>query len=408
MTAEPDSDRPRVPGTHPGPGPWRRSGRPGPAKILFVLLLAALLVLIVLEIAVRFTAPEAPWLPARYVELSEDLPELDELVAEAGWGPGDPPRYYPEYLYAAAPVEGEHINFTAYYSARLTPDSVPLAEAEHIVWAFGGSTLENTETTDSLSIANTWARVFNERLGPTHVKNFGTGGFFSSLELIKFQRLLREVPAAERATLAVFYDGYNDAVYGFQYGAGSMQGDLSLKLRALVERRYGTLWAYSSSRLLQRASQLWARTAVPMLDQWLFPLGEPRGDAANLAATVRVYTDNAQMIKASCRMFGIRCLFVLQPLLMTKQPLSALEREVLDALEAHRRFGPEGVEFVRGFYAGVAAVLGDDPDFIDASRILDGREAADFYDIGHLGALSPPVVGELTAVLLLGSLQDGL
>jgi hypothetical protein len=98
--------------------------------------------------------------------------------------------------------------------------------------------MENTETTDRLTIANTWARIFNDSLGPTHVKNFGTGGYFSSYELIKFQKLLREVPKSELPTMAIFYDGYNDAMNGFQYGPGRLQSDLSLKLQALVEQDY--------------------------------------------------------------------------------------------------------------------------------------------------------------------------
>lgn len=63
-------------------------GSPRSRKVLLALLLAALVVVIVLEIALRLTGSAAPWLPARYVELSEDLPELDELIAEAGWYDG--------------------------------------------------------------------------------------------------------------------------------------------------------------------------------------------------------------------------------------------------------------------------------------------------------------------------------
>jgi hypothetical protein len=360
--------------------------------------------LLALELASRLTTPESPWLNPRYVRLSEAYPELDALIADAEWGPGGAARYYEEFLYAKKPSTSAHVTFTEYYSARLTPSSVPLGRAEHIVWAFGGSTMENSETTDSLTIANTWARRFNRALGPTHVKNFGTDSFFSSYELIKFQKLLREVPADERPTVALFYDGYNDAVYGYQYGAGRMQGDLSYKLQALVERRHATLWVYATSAILSRWSRLWELTGRRLVDRAFSPRTWQPG-AADLDASLAVYEYNVRMIDATCAAFGIRCFFILQPLLITKTPLEPTEQEAFDALLRHPRLGPEGVQFVRDFYTGAAERLRENAGFIDASRILEGDPRGHFYDIGHLGALSPPLVGERIADLVLARLD---
>lgn len=378
---------------------FRTTGRR--RRQLVYLVIVALAGLIALEVAARIISRGPRWLNPRYVELSRGFAELDALIADAGWGPGDPPRYYDEFLYAPAPVSTGHVTFTDYYSARRTPDSVSLPDAEHIVWTFGGSTMENTETTDSLTIANTWARVFNRELGPTHVKNFGAGGFFSSYELIKFQKLLRDVPDDERPTMAIFYDGYNDAEFGFQYGPGQIQKDLSLKLQALVEHRHLALWTYSFSRLLERGSRLWELTGARFFERALFPLGEPRADAENLVAAVRVYTSNVKMLRATCEAFEIRCFFVLQPLLLTKAPLTPVEQETLAALEAHARFGPDGIRFVRAFYAEVATRLDGEEAFIDASGVLNGRAEPDFFDPGHVGALTPPIVGERIAALML-------
>jgi hypothetical protein len=356
--------------------------------------------LIALEAAARLVTRRAQWLNPRYVELSAGFEELDALIEDV-YSRGGRTGYYDEFLYAPPQKATRHVNFTAYYSARHTPDSVPLDAAEHIVWTFGGSTMENTETTDSLTIANTWARVFNRELGPAHVKNFGAGGFFSSYELIKFQKLLREVPDAERPTISIFYDGYNDAEFGFQYGPGRLQKDLSLKLQALVQGRHLVLWAYASSQMLSRHSRLWQRTGARAVEAGLFPLPQPDPSAENLAAAVRIYVDNVRMIRATCEAFAIRCLFILQPLVVTKTPLAAIEQEALDWLEGHPRFGPEGTRFIRTFYSEAARLLADEPAFIDASHILNGRVEADFYDLGHVGATTPPVIGERTASLIL-------
>jgi hypothetical protein len=298
-----------------------------------------------------------------------------------------------------------HINFSDYYSARWTPDSVPLSQAEHVVWTFGGSTMENTETTDSLTIANTWAKIFNASLGPTHVKNFGAGGYFSSYELIKFQKLLREVPESELPTLVVFYDGYNDALNGFQYGPGRMQRDLSLKLQALVEQDHFTTGTYAISQALSQYSKLWERTAARLVMYLLFPLPEPNANIANLAGAVHIYTSNVRMIQATCQAFEIHCFFVLQPLIVTKKPLSQEEQAVLNELEAHPSFGPEGTRFIRGFYDMAIQDLASEEHFVDASHILDGRTESDFYDPGHVGAQSPPVIGEKIAHLILARLR---
>jgi hypothetical protein len=357
----------------------------------FILLLGASAAEVVTRVVVR-----PRWANPVYVEISRDFDDLEALMEDAQKTYGTL-MYFDHFLYATAPVATAHVNFTDYYSARLTPDSVALSQADHIIWAFGGSTLENTETTDTLTIANTWGRVFNRTLAPTHVKNFGTGGFSSSYELIKFQKLLREVEESEIPDLAIFYDGFNDALLGFQYGAGRMQGDLSLKLQAMIERKDLMISTYSLSRMLSRYSKFWERTGARVVESLLVPLPRLPADSGNLDATIRVYASNVRMIRATCDSFQIRCFFVLQPLLVTKTPLSELEREVLSGLEAHPRFGPEATRFVRNFYAGVVREFGGSEDFVDASHILDRRTQSDFYDLGHTSALTSPVIGDAIA-----------
>ena len=366
-----------------------------------------LVVLMTLEAAARITAHDMPWLNSRYVTMSQGFPDLDSLIADAGWGPSAGGlKYYDDFLYSARPATKKHITFTNYYSSRHTPDSVPLETADHIVWTFGGSTMENTETTDRLTIANVWARMFNEALGPTHVKNFGVGGFSSSNELVKFQKLLRVVPTEERPTIAVFYDGYNDAVHGFRYGAGSIQRDLALKLQALVEGDHLKLSLYASSNLLASGSKLWERTGKPAIDHLLFPLGAPNiDDPENLTRTVQTYVENVRMIDATCDAFAIACVFVLQPLLLTKAPLAIIEQQALKALTSHPRMGPDAVHFVRNFYSEATNILSDHDGFVDASNILNGNPKPFFYDIGHTGALAAPIIGELVGTRVLARLR---
>jgi hypothetical protein len=353
---------------------------------------------LLLEITARIITRGPRWANPYYVEISKDFNELNQLLGDIQKAQQHGlPKYYQEFLYASSPFQSVHLNYTNYYSSRLVPDSAPLNEAENIIWTFGGSTMQNEETTDDLTIANTLAKMFNRALGPTHVKNFGVGGFFSSYELIKFQKLLREVPESELPTMVIFYDGYNDSVFSFLYGAGSMVRHLSLKLQALVEHKDLSLSTYSFSRMISRHSRFWERTGHRFIEYALFPPVAFQRDDENLDATVRVYTSNMKMIVAICDAFDIACFFVLQPLIATKSPLTDLEKQVLEKL----KIGPEGVRYVRKFYEKVRKKMADNEHFIDASNLLNGRVRSDFYDIGHTSAETSPVIGQKISNMIL-------
>lgn len=372
-------------------------------RILYVSILLVTCVLVVEGVA-RFLTRGPKHLSPLYLEMSQGFEHLDALI-EDGQKLADAPTYYEEFLYGPTPVASMHINITDYYSARWAPDSVPLAESEHIIWAFGGSTLQNTETTDSLTIANTWAKIFNRELGPTHVKNFGTGGFATSYELIKFQKLLRQVKHAELPTIAIFYDGYNDAAQGFQNGVSNIPKNISLKLEALIEHDNLAIATYTFSKWLSSFSRFWEQTGARAIQHVLFTLPAPPKNGHNLEATVRIYISNVKMIRSICETFQIRCFFVLQPLLVTKKPLTELEQSVLSSMEEHPRWGRQGTQFVRQFYDRVTKDLSASAHFVDGSHILDGRAQSDYYDLGHTGAQTPPIIGEKIAHEILARLQ---
>lgn len=366
----------------------------------FLLGLMMILVCLLVAEGVARLVSGPTWVNPYYSEMSKGFALLDELNADKQHMFAQGQKYYDEFLYGTAPVSLTHVNFTDYYSARSTPDSVPLSQAENIVWTFGGSTMMNTETTDELTIANTLAVEFGKVLGPTHVKNFGEGSFFSSYELIKFQKLLREVPEDEMPTMVLFYDGYNDAHHSFLFGAGNMQRDLSLKLQSLVEGKYLTLWTYALSQKASQLSKLWETTGGRFVQYTLFPPAKTQGSNDNLEAGVRVYLSNVKMIEASCEAYDINCFFILQPLIVTKTPLTPLEQEVL----ANLKIGAGGIDFVRRFYKNARRSMEGNDLFIDASHIMNGRTESDFYDLGHTAATTPPFIGKRIASMVLDRL----
>lgn len=309
-------------------------------------------------------------------------------------------KYYDYFLYGRAPQTTETMVFTDYYSARRVPASEPAAASNTIIWLFGGSTMENNEVPDDRTAAN----ILTQRLKQSGIRatvyNFGTSSFQSSLELIKFQDLLRRVSPKERPAVAVFYDGYNDSYYGFKAGAGNIQGDLSAKMGALITRQDGRLILYHASEWLARYSVFWERVAAWRISARLF--GKPKldGSPQNLAQTVSTYLANQRMIRATCKEYNIRCLFVLQPMLCTKMNLTAVEQDILGKQFAGL------VPFTRDFYSQVRQAAGKNADFVDLSGLLNDSKEWDFYDIGHITPASSGKIGERLAEPLIKACRE--
>jgi hypothetical protein len=369
-------------------------------KVLFWFKYVAILivsVIVLLEVASRIIVPHGRENPL-YLEMSTALPELQDLLRDKKSFTDQ--RYYDYFVYSVKPGKSKTMSFDGYGSARRTPDSFSEADADTRIWTFGGSTMQNMETTDRLTIANSIARR-HKRLGlRSHVSNFGAGSFQSSLELIKFTTILARTDESRKPDVVVFYDGFNDSNHAYLFGAGRMQADISGKISALVENRPLVMLAYGSSQLLADYSRLWRLYGAPIVaSQLLFPSPPRNASSANLEKAVDIYLQNIQMERAVCASIEATCLFVLQPLLVSKQGLSRLEQDALATLESDR------VNFVRAFYQNVRDRTVDQEDFIDASHILDYSDRNDFYDLGHTSALSSSYIGEWIADAIIAHLK---
>lgn len=358
---------------------------------ILIVLVTALLFLAGAEAYYRI--PEDILAPPRkgslkyWHRLLEDLPEPErhQFLRDRAGLPGN--IFYNYDLYATAPYLSDTITFTGYHSARLTPDSVPPTDAKQTIWTFGGSTMQNLETTDDRTIANTIASTLKGKGWSPQVKNFGVGSFQSSLELIKFQRLLARVPQNELPGFVVFYDGYNDPGYGYHFGAGNMQGDISSKLALMVEGHYGKLSLYALNEWLGQTSKLWEKTLLNTFRGLLFSTTDVGFSGDNLKRTADTYLRNTKMAKATCEAFGIRCLFVLQPLNVVKQGRTKSEEQAISGV------GEEYQRFTRQFYDSVREA----PGLLDLSTMFDGVVGEHFYDIGHTGPLVGIPIGQRIA-----------
>ena len=327
----------------------------------------------------------------RYLEMSHSYPLLKQLIRD--WSALQF-GYHDYYVFSPLPKASETVNFTSYYGARATPDSVEQVAAKEIVWAFGGSTMQNLESDDRLTLANQIAAELNQRQTPTRVYNFGSGGFQSSLEIAKFQDLLRRVPQTEWPTTAIFYDGFNEANFGYYFGPAAMQQDISLKMRDLVERDYKRLMIYAGSETLSQYSAFWRTFIRPRVEKKLYGSQE-FPERKHVRRTVDAYATNVRMTVGLCRHLNIRCHFFLQPLVVTKSPLTPLEQATIDSLEK------DLIDFVREFYASAAETLKGENGFHDVSHILDREEGPHFFDLGHTSPFSGVPIGRALARYIL-------
>lgn len=341
-------------------------------------IVAIFLILVFLEVQARF---KVKYESGKHIDIlyEEKFPLAERLIADKRKSTG--PIYYDYHIFACAPFSSETMTFTSYYSARNVPDSMPIGEGDVTIWIFGGSTMQNMETVDRLTIANQLALNLKKNNIKATVVNFGVGGFQSSLESIKFQDLLRRVDKKERPDIVIFYDGFNDAGHAFVFEAGTMQEDLSKKMEALVTGSWGKLAIYSTLNFIGKHSYYWKnRLAYKVSTKILFGEEIIKNDHDNLLKAVDIYEANTRMISVICKEFDINPIFALQPMVYTKKNLTEFERKVYN-----RPNSQDTINFMKRFYEIARKKMNKYDDFYDMSDVLNDSKRNDFYDLGHTG-----------------------
>ena len=300
---------------------------------------------------------------------------------------------YADYYYLSFDCKSETLNTTSYYWSRKVPDSAPLGTGRTIIWLFGGSTMLNLTASDELTIANQLAKNLNKKRHDYVVVNFGMGGFGSTQEFIKFSDLLRRVEQSELPDLVVFYDGYNDAAQAMTFGAGNLQEDITAKLKFMIEGNYDPLLVYFVSNKIAAHSEFWRINIAPLANRYFerTTINMRPPEDKDYEKAVAVYIRNTKLIRAISSEFGVRPVFVLQPMIFTKKSLTAFEESVLrDVVNIN---GPHA-DYMRGFYQSVKNHMVGDSDFIDLTNVLDDRQETDFIDHGHTAPGTGIIIGK--------------
>ena len=219
-------------------------------------------------------------------------------------------RWLPLSYWAVEPIAGEFINVSQQGLRRTISSGADMDSP--LVFFFGGSAIWGEGARDAYTIPSQVAQLLLANAATARVQNYGQTGYVSAQDLVLFQSQLAQ---GNIPRLAVFYQGFNDV--------------LSAQLQDMSGLPYHEL---------QRASDAEAGRLLRQGQPILLP-PNVRPDKLNwsLVATAGARADdivdrwlaNRRLIRAAGSEFGVDVIFIWQPTVFSKSPLTAFESGVL-------------------------------------------------------------------------------
>lgn len=251
--------------------------------------------------------------------------------------------FEPYTLFRVPPTSGPNLNVSA-AGYRHGAQPLPWPPGPESIFVFGGSTAFGYGVSDAETIPS----QLGEQTG-AFVYNFASPNYSSVQERIRFEQLLLD---GHRPRIAVFIDGFSDFIAPYyepvvfarfrDEGRGLLRG---LRRRKMPERR------------------------VP----------DP-------AAVIERYLANARLIRGACSEFGVRPLFVWQPV-----PCYAYDGPSEDHGEEN-----DLVDCVRKGYELMAGRFGNIAGFLWLADLQRGRKDRLYIDADHYtAAFSHDIAAEI-------------
>ncbi|HJQ33070.1 MAG TPA: SGNH/GDSL hydrolase family protein [Pyrinomonadaceae bacterium] len=305
----------------------------GAAVILLntVVLLLAINVLLLIPIAIKDSvnggrvAGEYRHVDAgRWAALERVYPglsreEIQTLLNET-YSPARAFAYEPFTEFRERPYAGRYVNVDA-GGFRLTKGQGPWPpdrEKYFNVFLFGGSTTFGFGVPDAETVASHLQTLLSGR-GPVkevRVYNFGRGSYYSTQERILFEKL---VAAGFRPDVAVFIDGLNDSHHYDDRPSSAARVESALEGRPAAVTNVLTKVpmvraALAAGRWLgvgssDEPAREWAETPQDRA---------ACGDEAVLLSVVNRYVENKRISEAVAAAYGVKTLFVWQPVAVYK------------------------------------------------------------------------------------------
>jgi len=280
------------------------------SALLFVLLNLVLYPIMLAKQPVKVWTPMDRWgldnILRAYPGWQKE--DVKTLITET-YRSGHAFEYEPFTGFRERPFRGKYVNIDS-AGFRISKDQAPWPPRPQAmnVFLFGGSTTFGYGLPDDQTIASYLGEcgLADGSHGRLAVYNFGQGSYFSSQELILFQQLLK---AAFVPQVAVFIDGINE----FDHADG--QPRFTEALRRVMDGEV-------RSSPFDQLPVVWA--AYWLRDHWtkLQPQKAVEDtDRALLEGVTNRWLANKRMIELMADSFGVRTIFVWQPVPMYKYDL---------------------------------------------------------------------------------------
>lgn len=311
-----------------------------------VILLLAVNVLLLIPIALKDSVSggdSAQWHKpigaGRWAALEKVYPgfsrdEIQVLLDET-YSPARSFVYEPFTEFKERPYAGKYVNVDV-NGFRLTNGQgpwPPAGERFFNVFLFGGSTTFGFGVSDTQTVASHLQTSLSESglLKEVRVYNFGRGSYYSTQERILFEKL---VGAGFHPDVAVFIDGLNDSHHYDDRPSSATRIESAFEGKPtdgadILARVPMVRVASAAGRWLglgrnNDPAPEWAETARDR---------EACGDKAVLLGVINRYVENKKMIETVAAAYGVKTLFVWQPVAVYKYD----QRNNLFADEEHPR-----------------------------------------------------------------------
>jgi len=276
-----------------------------------------------------------------------------------------PVRFQPFTHFKERPYKGRFVNVSAEGWRRVRKQGPwPPARDHFNVFVFGGSTTFGYGIADEETIPSFLQEHLEGRTPrPARVYNFGCAYYYSSQERVRFEQLLVDGHVPD---MAVFVDGLND----FQ-----TRGEwpiLSDEFDALVEQRAADRPSRQPRWLTLFSPR---RMAAALADPPTSPFAAHTTDPQLADRLIERYLQNKKMIESVASAYGVRAVFVWQPLSVYKfdrkrhqrpdiqpQPLPGVGSQRMAERLQRRPLGPEFI-WASDIQADVP-----DPLYVDAGH----------------------------------------
>jgi len=219
--------------------------------------------------------------------------------------------YEPYTDFAEKAFEGTYVNVAAAgFRVGREQGPWPPAAENFNVFLFGGSTTFSYGLSDGEALGSALQQALHTAR-PVKIYNFGRAYYFSTPERILFESLLNQgfVPDA-----AIFVDGFND--FFFTSGLPADFEKLAAAVPGKEPRSPAQLWLrdLAFTRLLRRLTEEPPGNAGGESSET--KIADPSGglsETSNIDRVIQRYLGNKKLEQAAADAFGVRALFVWQP-----------------------------------------------------------------------------------------------